>query len=279
MATSLVPDSRVEEADWFTDALAGFGGRVEQVLPGSYPAYARILHPADGGGAVPRRWAEVAASVGTVLHPLAQFSAVARRESSHRLGAPGWDGQNPFQGSLQIHELTILCGILGEVTRAEESCWATVWEGWNLPRDWQDRFPRIEQPHRAYFLFERRLDEIVDLAIEIADYRPDLPSPWFAYLTAIDAGGDTDVTRDEPPAPTGPTSEVVVHVRSPSQWWPASRDWCVATEIDFDSTLVGGSNALVQRIVDDSRLEAFPVSPTDDLGSGGDTVNELPGSG
>ncbi len=281
MATALVPDSRVEEADWFSTALAGFGARVDQVLPGSYPAYARILHPADGGGAVPSRWAEVAASVGTVLHPLGQFSAVARRGSSaHRIGAAGWDGQDPFQGSLQIHELQTLCGILGEMTAAGERCWATVWEGWgNFPTDWQKRFPRVVQPYRAYYLFQRRLDEIVDLAIDIADYRPDLPSPWFAYFTAIDAGGDTDVPRDEPPTLTGPTPEVVVRVQSPSQWWPASRGWCVATEIDFDSTLVGGSNALVKQILDDGRLEAFPVSPTDDLGSGGDTVNELPGSG
>lgn len=234
MATSLVPDSRVEEADWFSDALAGFGGRVEQVLPGTYPAYARILHPANGGGAVPSRWSEVAASVGTVVHPLAQFGALARRESSHRLGAPGWDGQNPFQGSLQ-------------------------------------------QPHRAYFLFQRRLDEIVDLAIETANCRPEHPSRSFACL--VDMGRDGDVRRDQPFTPTLPTPEVVLHVQSPSQWWPASRDWCVATEIDFDSTLVGGSESLVQRILDDGRLEAFPVSPTDDLGSGGDTVNELPGSG
>ncbi|MEO8829205.1 hypothetical protein [Lapillicoccus sp.] len=276
MATALVPDSRVEEADWFSDALAGFGGRVEQVLPGTYPAYARILHPANGGGAVPSRWSEVAASVGTVVHPLAQFGALARRESSHRLGAPGWDGQNPFEGSLGIHELTILCGILAETTQPGERCWATVWEGWGtLPTIWQDRFPRIVQPYRAYFLFERRLDEIVDLAAELG--RLYLPSRSSAHL--VDVGTDADAARSEPPAPAEPTPEVVLHVQSPSQWWPASRDWCVATEIDFDSTLVGGSESLVQRILDDGRLEAFPVSPTDDLGSGGDTVNELLGSG
>ena len=46
MTQPLVPDSRVGETEWYTSALAGFGGRVECVVPRGYSAYARILHRA-----------------------------------------------------------------------------------------------------------------------------------------------------------------------------------------------------------------------------------------
>lgn len=51
----------------------------------------------------------------------------------------------------------------------------------------------------------------------------------------------------------------------PNIWWPESRAWCVATEIDLDYTLVGGSAELIHRIRGDDELETFPVSPEDVL--------------
>jgi len=64
---------------------------------------------------------------------------------------------------------------------------------------------------------------------------------------------------------------------SPNLLWPADLAWCVATEIDCDSTLVGGSRALVDAICADDALEAFEVTEDDDLTWTGDTVNPVPG--
>jgi hypothetical protein len=36
--------------------------------------------------------------------------------------------------------------------------------------------------------------------------------------------------------------------QSPNIFWPADLTWCVASEIDFDSTLVGGSARLIEGI-------------------------------
>jgi len=47
----------------------------------------------------------------------------------------------------------------------------------------------------------------------------------------------------------------------------------VGSEIDFDSTLVGGSERLVEQIVTDPHLEAFRVSHRGNLTHLGDTVN------
>jgi hypothetical protein len=71
----------------------------------------------------------------------------------------------------------------------------------------------------------------------------------------------------------GPATPPIVYAQSPNQWWSDDHSWCVATEIDFDSTLVAGSRALVDAVLADERLEAFVVGPDDDLTSRGDRVN------
>ena len=183
MASLLLPDARVDEADWYTAALTDFGARVANIIPGGYPAYARILHPATASGGERVTWAQVAASAGTVVHPLAQFPAVAGRLYSRLTGPAGWLGSNPLEGSLDLFQLRILCSILSDDTIAGERCWATFWEGWgNLPARWRETWPRIKQPHRAYFLFERPVAEIVSLAVDVAYLGHSSPS--FRILTS-----------------------------------------------------------------------------------------------
>jgi len=64
---------------------------------------------------------------------------------------------------------------------------------------------------------------------------------------------------------------------APNLIWPADRSWLVASEVDFDSTLVGGSAELIQAIVDSPKLEAWKVEPTDSLAAEADRVNAVPG--
>ena len=55
--------------------------------------------------------------------------------------------------------------------------------------------------------------------------------------------------------------------------WPEDHAWVLASEIDWDSTIVAGSRVLVDEILDDGRFEAFEVGPDDDLSWDGDVVN------
>ncbi|WP_156155535.1 hypothetical protein [Frigoribacterium sp. MEB024] len=55
--------------------------------------------------------------------------------------------------------------------------------------------------------------------------------------------------------------------------WPEEHAWVLATEIDWDSTIVAGGRVLVDAILADGRFEAFEVRHDDDLSSRGDTVN------
>ena len=60
---------------------------------------------------------------------------------------------------------------------------------------------------------------------------------------------------------------------APHLIWPADRSWLVVTEVDFDSTLVGGSSELVEAIVASPDPEAWQVEPTTSLAEGADKVN------
>ena len=60
-------------------------------------------------------------------------------------------------------------------------------------------------------------------------------------------------------------------------WWPDDRAWCVATEIDFMSTYVGGSRRCVQALVDHRGLEAMLVEPGDGITWASDLPEPVPG--
>ena len=64
---------------------------------------------------------------------------------------------------------------------------------------------------------------------------------------------------------------------TPNILWPADRSWFLATEIDFDSTVVGGSHELVGDILSNPQLEVAEVTEDTDLSSMGDRIN--PGFG
>jgi hypothetical protein len=67
--------------------------------------------------------------------------------------------------------------------------------------------------------------------------------------------------------------EVFERRDAPNLIWPADRSWFVASEVDFDSTLVGGSAKLIEAIVECPELEAWWVEPTDSLAADADKVN------
>jgi hypothetical protein len=48
---------------------------------------------------------------------------------------------------------------------------------------------------------------------------------------------------------------------SPNFIWPEDRSWLLVSDIDLDSTLVGGSEELVQSILMSKEIEAWRVEP------------------
>jgi hypothetical protein len=64
--------------------------------------------------------------------------------------------------------------------------------------------------------------------------------------------------------------------QSASIWWPDDRAWCVATEIDFDWTYVGGSQECVAAVLGSPDLEALPARLSDGVTYASDPINPTP---
>ncbi|MFG6492802.1 hypothetical protein [Microbacterium sp. P03] len=105
---------------------------------------------------------------------------------------------------------------------------------------------QLDLPGRAHILFRGGISELA---------RPDWPShvPW------------RDVEAEARGFAPDP--------ESPSLIWPADRAWVVVTEVDFDSTIVGGSAEVIAELCGDPALEALPLRAGADLTWDGDEVN------
>ena len=85
----------------------------------------------------------------------------------------------------------------------------------------------------------------------------------------------TLASEKEKASPRQADSFRLLRRESPNLIWPANHTWLVASEIDFDSTLVGGSAKLIEAIIECSELEAWHVWPTDSLAADADKINGL----
>jgi hypothetical protein len=72
-----------------------------------------------------------------------------------------------------------------------------------------------------------------------------------------------------------PWVDEVMWAQSPSILWPEDHAWVLATEIDFDSTLVAGTRALIHELLQTPGLEVLPIGTDADLTRDGDVLNCL----
>ena len=255
--SALHAETDPERGRWVLDALGPFA-TFEGIVPPLFEAAVRILHPASDDAGESLRWHEVAERAGTVLHPLAQWDDLSGHDRT--FGAPRL-------GELDLDELAAIADVLAGATTTPERCSAAFWEGTGVistivlgSRDVPDDrsaaarasgsgrhvIPRLESialPQRESLLVDLDVRALVDPA-------------W-----ALDAGL---ATADGTVAQT------------PLALWPEDRAWYLASEIDFDSTLIGGSEELVARILalaDRGVIEALRLPASVDLTSTGDRIN------
>ncbi|MFN2389980.1 MAG: hypothetical protein ABR575_10310 [Actinomycetota bacterium] len=60
---------------------------------------------------------------------------------------------------------------------------------------------------------------------------------------------------------------------TPNIWWPEDRSWCVASEVDLDSTYVGGSAECIERLAEERALEVLMVTPGDRVDVAADDID------
>ena len=57
--------------------------------------------------------------------------------------------------------------------------------------------------------------------------------------------------------------------------WCDDPSWWITTDIDLNTTYIGGDKKLIQEILDSSALEALLVSPDDDITIYSDKLNSV----
>ncbi|GAB2462323.1 hypothetical protein HD599_000926 [Conyzicola lurida] len=249
---------------WIAPRLRGKFGAAGLVCPTGYEAYARVFHPVETQDAASTRltWADVAAATGTTVHPLMQWGRISGQLHGTRLFGD-WDGGEPPEGALDERSLATLATAIG----GDSPITIGVWVGYGQysgstgtvsfmssdgsapepepsSRDgWEPTFGvdlpssrTLELPGRSYGLFRGTLSMLAD-----PDWRRESGWAW-RWRDTLNLA------------------------------WPDDHSWFVASEIDFDSTVVGGSRELVDRVLA-SGLEAAEIDADADLSWEGDPVN------
>ncbi|MBF6131620.1 hypothetical protein IU501_01195 [Nocardia otitidiscaviarum] len=286
----------VERGGWLLARVGEVG--VGSVAGTGFEAYARILHPVEairrdatvtdewGTPAIVAEamwpWAEVAARNGRVMHPLVQWRRLTDDEDEAAMSFDdGWEVGQTVEGWFDPKLLAALSVHLRAATEAPEQVTAGVWNGFGElntssaavfvaaidgdPQDLEGERARIEAESTASVAPEVR---------RAVDAGPFLCWPGRDFLLL-----DTGLAELADPgwvyaAGLGWTSDFPGVM--PQLLWPADHAWVVASEIDFDSTIVAGSRALIDAVLADNRFEAFEIAEESDLSWDGDTINCAP---
>jgi len=226
-------------AQWIVDSLHEFAQDVGSVVPPLFEAYCRIFHPAElrtADGFQAITWHEVAARTGATPHREMQFPNISGR-----------------------------------------------WEGVRGGQD--DPWPDFADPEEGSIPAE-----IVEVALPILE--ASTTTPEHCYFAVWEGWGDLANEIRRAPAVelperrmhllegplAGATQPLGAHgfLRSANLWWPADKSWCVATEVDFEWTYVGGTSGYIDQIVNHKRLEAMTVEIKDGITWASDKLNPAP---
>jgi hypothetical protein len=245
----------------------GASGAVEDQVPKTFEAYARVFHPASDDEGNDITWAEVARRLGRVAHPGMQWHQIVGTTDTFGMERSNWSGNIPHTGEMPTETLDRLCAVLGEHTADPERCYFGLCEInhhdlVDKTEAEQGSVSRLKLPvGRDHLVLSGPLAAVV----QIGDTDP----PGLMVFVQAPGPGEGPPERPEPD-PTDPFWR-----DSPSLIWPADRSWFVASEVDFDSTVLGGSRALVDALLAASGLEVFEVAPETKLTAFSDELNPV----
>lgn len=155
----------------------------------------------------------------------------------------------------ETEQLRSLLNMLARRTTTPDQCFFCLWDGWGgldggqgarsvkaLMRtvrrgpQIQPAFPRsvldgakFVVPHRAYYLFE-------------------------GPLTSFGDWGAADMWPGQPRT----------HMPDPAFIWPLDHAWCVAKDVDPHWAGIGADQAVIDELIDDSRLDVVRADPHED---------------
>ena len=274
-------------------------GSILSIVPRGFEAYARVFHPVErdrpretrtwqgineatlfaAGGDIESAleteratWAAAASSFGTVMHAEAQYARLVRRDygdTNGMISADGWRYGDTSEGCLDARSLSTVSAVLARHTTTPDTGIAALWDGWGGLLSSAGVLQLVSWPDDDQSDRDSAEEGTVD---------EDAVGPRFSLHG--DSGrryilfevGATDLAHDTWPT-RAPWVDRPTWAPSPSILWPEDHAWVLATEIDFDSTLVAGSTTLIRELVRTPGIEALPIRTDADLTWDGDLPN------
>jgi hypothetical protein len=254
----VTPSDAVEAADWIPGRLNPFAKNVGSIVPKGFEAYARIFHPAWVGRMYPgieMRWSEVAAANGRIVHPEMQFHVIATLAPDQPGPPISWDYE-PRLGLLSARQAHALVEVLTPRTHNPNDCWLCLWEGYGYSTAFSVTAVWLGTERESRPLQPPQQPPGAALFGELLKHRKRVSLPGRDYLLFKGSVAQAQGWED-----------------GPNLWWPEDHAWCVASEIDFPYTYVGGSKALIDDILRHPDLEALPATVEDGVNANSDTIN------
>ena len=223
-----------QSVDWLIGKL-DWGRTLRSWIPTGFERYVRILHPAyirigkeQSTREVPVPWTIVSEWSGKPLHATSHIQDLMVRVDGHDWRRRGEGGLEPHQGELEMTSLSCLLTHLAEKTSTPKEIWMLIWFGYGGPPDTTGLPVEVSEPLTGSGRkYVLRRGSIVPSPLDYADSMFEHP---------------------------------------PSFWWPTDRTWFAVCDIDAASTYVGGSKELIEQILKDPALEAFPADLDDPYG-------------
>lgn len=228
-------------ARWPTEGVRGFAENVGSLVPTTFAAYARVFHPAydhDGAEPYPVRWAQIARANRKVVHPEMQFARLIGYASRYE---SGYRAKQPGLFDEAPAMGTLPPDIAASLVRGLVKYTTTIDHCWFAVSHGRGNLDQAFHDRPTFSLPER-------------DYHL-AHGPLAAVTQSLGAQ--------------------LSHL-SPNLWWPDDHAWCVATEIDLDSTYLGASQACIEELATNSELEVMPLSVTAGITADSDILNPTP---
>jgi len=233
-ALNIVDDLR--PAQWITQGVHGFAEDVGSLLPATFEAYARLFHPASSGG-IPVRWAEVARANHRIAHSRMQFTRLTGHASRYD---PSYRAgqRDVFDDAPEVGTLAPdVAALLADILARHTAAADRCWFA-----VWHGR---------------GALDQAFD-------NQPTFHLP----------GRDYHLARGPLAAAAQSMGTPGLQHLSANLWWPDDHAWCVATEIDLDSTYLGAPEACVAELAANPALETARVTLSAGITADSDTLND-----
>ena len=231
---------------WIEEALGSRFALVEALVPKGYAAYARLFHPAMTQEDQSVRWSTVAEWSGKVCHSLMAFEGISVPIAGYGSSDRPW-ADEPRAGEMEPEDIVELSRFLSDFTGTPDQYYFAVWDGYGS----------FYAGASALYTPSGGIPLLPPVNIEKAQRINGVAREYILFSGPPSFNDFFDFSG----------------LDGPNIWWPEDRSWCVSTDIDLDSTYIGGSEECIERLLSHPSLEALRTTSDAPVYMDADTIN------